>query len=344
MRAAFRIPISTRCLEYTRWMWNSVLEEQGIAVVPVDHQHVRLGDDRHSAVFFVLTIPRLARTHDIRPAPERHSLLVAPAITNEALDRAQENGWSVVTDDGTGRVRLARRTLRFASTTPAPALKRPPGRPGWGVFSVVRALFALDRGARQEVIAEFAHVGQAAVSKALNRLTQLELVARGSQGWEVSDRAGAFSWWLANYPGPGGIETHWFGTDPISEQAYRAYAALDQERARPLLSGDVAADLVVPWRSPRRATLYALRGADLSEAGLTPSDNSAATLTLVLPQDLGVWPVSKSPVLVEMRGHGALARANAFQVLYDLSRSPGPDADEATEAWRTWMVESDSVL
>jgi hypothetical protein len=159
----------------------------------------------------------------------------------------------------------------------------------------------------------------------------------------VTDRGGAVSWWLANYPGPGGIETHWFGVDSISEQAHRAYAALDRERARPVMSGDVAADLVAPWRTPRRATLYAHRGGDLSDVGLTPSDASAATLTLVLPHDAGVWPVAKAPVLIEMPGYGEVARASSFQVLYDLSRSPGPDADEALEAWRSWMLASGSV-
>lgn len=235
----------------------------------------------------MLTIPRLARTHDIRPAPERHALLVAHAITTEALKRAGANGWSVVTDDGVGWVRLAERELRFESRTSAHAPSRPRGRPGRGVFSVVRAMFAMEAGARQEEIAEIAHVGQAAVSKALNRLAELDLVARGPHGWEVTNRAEAVSWWLANYPGPGGIETHWFGVDPVNEQAHHAYAALDRERARPLISGDVAADLVAPWRTARRATLYAQRGADLSDVGLTPSDASVATLTLVLPRTLG---------------------------------------------------------
>jgi len=331
-------------LEYTRLVWNAVLEEHGIAVVPVDREHVRLDDDEHAAVFFVLTIPRMARTRDIRPAPERHALLVADAITSEALERAWANGWSVVTDDGAGRVRLAERTLRLELPTSAPKHKRPRGRPGRGVFSVVRALFAMEDAARQEEIAEFAHVGQAAVSKALNRLADLDLVARRPHGWEVTNRAGAVSWWLANYPGPGGIETHWFGVESVSDQAYRAYATLDREGARPLMSGDVAADLVAPWRTPRRATLYAKRGADLNQAGLTPSDASAATLTLVLPQDAGVWPASKAPVLIKMHSHGDVARANAFQVLYDLSRSPGPDVDEALQAWRSWMVASGSVL
>jgi hypothetical protein len=326
-------------------MWITTLEENGIAVRPVDSEHVRLTNDDDSAIFFVLTVPRVARTHDIKRTPEQHALLVAPSITNEALERAWAAGWSVVTDDGTGRLRLAQRTLRFDAAGQPRAPKRPRGRPGRSVFSVVRALFALTKGARQEEIAEFAHVGQAAISKALNRLAERNLVARGQDGWKVTDRAGAVAWWLAHYPGPGGIQTHWFGVDPINEQAYRAYEALGREQAAdPVVSGDAAADLVAPWRTPRRATLYARRGTDLSAVGLTPSDAPASTLTLVLPDDPGVWPTSKSPVLLEMRGHGDVARANAFQVLYDLSRSPGPDAGEALEAWRSWLIESDVVL
>lgn len=57
-----------------------------------------------------------------------------------------------------------------------------------------------------------------------------------------------------------------------------------------------------------------------------------------------MWSISKTPVLIEMRGHGDVARANAFQVFYDLSRSRAPDAREALEAWRTWMIESGAVL
>jgi hypothetical protein len=331
-------------LEYTGLVWISGLQENGIAVLPIDSEHVRLTDGDHSAVFFVLTVPRVARTHDVKPVPEHHALLVAHSITNEALERAWAAGWSVATDEGTGWIRLAQRTLRLESAGSAQAQRRPRGRPGRSVFSVMRTLFALEDGARQDEIAEFAHVGQAAVSKALNRLAELDLVARRSLGWQVTDRAAALSWWLAHYPGPGGIETHWFGVDPINEQAYRAYVALGHERAKPVVSGDVAADLVAPWRTPRRATLYGHRGADFSAIGLTPSDASVSTLSLVLADDPGVWPISKVPVLIEMRGKGDVARANAFQVLYDLSRSPGPDAGEALEAWRTWMIESGTVL
>lgn len=321
-------------------MWHTILEENGIAVVPIDPEHVRLDAGSGAVDFFVLALPRTVRPHDIYPAPEPYALLVGSAITAAALDRAEANNWSVVAEDGTTRVRLAGHHLRLDPGAPAiSSPRRPRGRPGRGAASVIRTLFALEGGATQEEIAQYAHVSQGAVSKALGRLAEQGLVTRGSSGWTVADRDGAISWWLANYPGPGGITTWWFGTDPVTEQAYRAYQLLLRaQEADPIVSGDVVADLVAPWRAPQLAMLYAKRGANLAEAGLTPCDASQATLSLVLPQDRALWPISKQRRLIEIRSAGEIARADAFQVLYDVSRSPGPDVDEALQAWRSGML------
>ena len=86
--AIFQITTLARYLEYTGHMWITMLEENDIAVLPVDSEHVRLTDDDQSAVSFVLNIPKLARPHDIKSPPERRALLVAHSITSEALDRA----------------------------------------------------------------------------------------------------------------------------------------------------------------------------------------------------------------------------------------------------------------
>ena len=128
----------------------------------------------------------MAQVRILPGAPRCRSRLTRPVaasglvhdhkITSEALERASAAGWSVVTDDGTGRLRLGQRMMRFHSTIPAQLPPRPRGR---SVFSVLRALFALKDGARQDGLAEFDHVGHAAVSKALNRLAEHDLVARG---------------------------------------------------------------------------------------------------------------------------------------------------------------------
>ena len=94
-------------------------------------------------------------------------------------------------------------------------------------------------------------------------------------------------------------------------------------------SGDVAADLIAPRRSPRRAIIYAETGMDLTTAGLTPANEEEATLELIVPKDPGVWPApaaEKTP--------GSMPLADPLQTLWDVARAPGPDADEAAQHLR----------
>jgi hypothetical protein len=210
------------------------------------------------------------------------------------------------------------------------AVTRKRGRPGWGIFSVVRALLAVAQGARQEELAEFAGVSQPRVSQALRELAALGLAMRSPQGWIVTDKAAAIAWWSAHYPGPGGLTSHWYGLDPVVQQAYRIHELLASAGSRPAVSGDVAADLVAPWRTPRHALLYAERGADLSAAGLTPAGAEEGTLTLILPADRAVWPISRAPWPIGLTGYGNVARAGALQVLYDLTDAGGPDAADGS--------------
>jgi hypothetical protein len=205
-------------------------------------------------------------------------------------------------------------------------------------------LLSLEGGGTQAEMAEFAGISQGRISQALHQLRELHLAERTDQGWSAPDHALAVSWWVAHYPGPGGLRTRWYGLDPVVRQAHRAHELLAAHGARPAVSGDVAADLVAPWRVPRHALLYAERGADLAEIGLTPADPANATLTLVVPADPAVWPIGRTPHLIEVDGIGEMARAGALQVLWDLLGSPGPDAQEAAEGWRNWMLADAAII
>jgi hypothetical protein len=89
--------------------------------------------------------------------------------------------------------------------------------------------------------------------------------------------------------------------------------------------------------------LYAEKGADLAAAGLTPASAEDSTLSLVLPADPAVWPISRAPWTVGITGHGDAARAGALQILYDLKHASGPDAGDAAQAWLNWMLSTDPV-
>jgi hypothetical protein len=267
-------------------------------------------------------------------------------MSEAAATVARAKGWSAVADDGPAWLQFSGRTVDLKaqaedSELDAKASRR--GRPGYGQFSVMRALLALEGGATQKEIAKFAHVTQPRVSQALAKLRALGLVARDADGWAPVDRHAFVDWWIENYPGPGGLRTYWFALAPIREQAHDALKLLEDLHARPVVSGDVAADVVAPWRTPRQALLYAERGADLSEVRFTPTGPTEATLVLVLPDDHAIWPVGNpshlvETHLVEIDGVGDLPRAGSLQVLWDLRHGVGPDANEAAAAWSEWML------
>jgi hypothetical protein len=209
--------------------------------------------------------------------------------------------------------------------------------------------------ATQKTLAALANVSQPRVSQTLSTLADQRLVARGDAGWVVRDVDGLVQFWLDSYPGPGGISTYWFGLDPPRAQAQAVIGLLakrpggEQHSAEgepmAVLSGDVAADIVAPWRSPMRAVVYARRGADLSGVGLTPAGADEATLELIVPEDPGLWPPASPPTTrsTGRRGAGAatgtqpsMPVADLLQVLWDVRRAPGPDSGEA--AARVWEL------
>ncbi len=94
-------------------------------------------------------------------------------------------------------------------------------------------------------------------------------------------------------PDTGLIETYWYGIDPAVDQA-RAAIALGRELTVPVLaSGEVAADVLAPWRVPTSALLYATELIDLADLGLVASATAEATLTLRVPADTTISLTAK---------------------------------------------------
>jgi hypothetical protein len=320
-------------------MWSTLIEANGISVVPVDEAHVMLQRGRRSVTYAIVSSSQRVHPSRVGAPPEQNAVLVTPALSAQAALVARARGWSAVPDQGPAWLLFDGEVvdLKRDEAADSPPLRRR-GRPGWGVFSVVRALLAAEGDIQQAAIAAQAGVTQARVSQALGELASLNLVTRLATGWTIRDRAAIVAWWRSRYPGPGGISSHWFGPDSVVEQAYRVHRLLADTGARPAISGDVAADLVAPWRTPQHALLYAERGADLTSTGLTPADPGDATLTLILPADRTVWSISENPTVVTLTGYGAVVRAGALQVLYDLDHADGPDHSDASQAWLDWML------
>lgn len=208
----------------------------------------------------------------------------------------------------------------------------PAGKPAWGALTVIRTLLLLGP-MTQTRLAEVARVSQPRVWQILASLERDGLVSRNPP--RVLDWDRLLDHWLSRYPGPEGVQTHWFGVAPPGQQA-RAVTRLFREQdsdphgGEVLVSGDSAADQVTPWGRPGHSVVYTRQGADLHDARLTPCRAQDATLTLVVPRDPGIWTLPD----LWWNGLGWRSRfpdiplADPLQILADLLRSRTMDADQ----------------
>jgi hypothetical protein len=329
--------------------WRALVDA-GVAVVPVDARHVELHWSGRLTRVALHTSARALHPSDVAEIVDRHGepgMLVVPAATAAVLRSVERAGWSwlIAGPKGVrGVLFLGGEIVPIGGDHPGVGsqARRRSGPAPWGSLTVVRRLLQRP-AATQKVLAALAGVSQPRVSQTLSALAERQIVMRGEDGWVVRDFDMLLRWWLDVYPGPGGISTFWYGLDTPRDQAkavvdlLRTVAQGGPKHVRPherleeapiaVVSGDVAADLLAPWRNPTRAVIYATVGADLTRAGLSPAGMEEATLELIVPEDRGVWPVH--PQLVDSAVHRELPIADPLQVLWDVSRAPGPDSDEA---------------
>jgi hypothetical protein len=309
------------------------LAEAGIDVLVLDADHVQLQTPAGPMTMRLQHRPRPLFPSQLPPDPSSTTLLHVPKISTKTLRRAETSGWSVITDDGHLSLLLKDGTrFRRQPTRPeAPARKRSPGPPQYGRFAVVRRL--LEEGPHKQArLAADAGMTQSRISRILGSLREQGLLTRTHQGWAPADWDKLCDWFLTSYPGPGGMRMHWYSLDSTPGAAEAAGTAALAANTRLGLSGDVAADLVLPWRRPRSAVVYADRGFDLTQAGMTPAVSPRdATLTVIVPKDPGVWPPRP---WTPRRNVSRMEVVDPVQVLYDLYTATGPDAEQAADQWR----------
>ena len=135
---------------------------------------------------------------------------------------------------------------------------------------------------------------------------------------------------LAEYPGPGGSEHHYYTLDSPVDVAVGAGRA--STPGRPIaVSADVGPDLIVPWRRPSLVILYARHAIDPSDFGLTDAQGRHdANVIIRNPQDRSVFPV---PALAGQVQGNEVPLADPLQQIWDLQDlggGPGRGRWEAT--------------
>jgi hypothetical protein len=262
------------------------------------------------------------------------ALLVAPSVTASVEARLRQLGWSWVTDDGRLHLRFGDHVVDNAGPSPSPRIESQamnlPAR-GTGTFAVLRRLLVRPHW-RQVQLAEASGLTQARVSQVLAGLSDAGLVARDSDGWAVTDWERALQIWLLSYPGPRGVTTYWSGIDDVWSNTLSALDGLPDQAA---VSGDVAADLLAPWRQPRSATIYVSAINNLAGTGLVQvTARDEGTVAVCVPRDRSVWPLE--PIDRTFRDR-KIHVADPFQVLNDIVSADGEDSASAAERLTTWI-------
>lgn len=271
---------------------------------------------------------RAALVHGAAP------MLVAPGVTATVAERLVGAGWSWA--DGQGSfdlrapgLRLRQRALQRRAERPVPAtLPRGPG--GWGV---IRSLIATP-GQAVEVTALTAplHITPARTYQVLEKLNALGLVETDRRGSWRPDKESLLDRYLAEYPGPGGSVSYLYSLDEPLELARRASGTASNV----VISGDVGADLLVPWRHPDHLVAYSGPGAFLDKRlDATPAHGRHdAKITWRVPEDTSIFHLAV-PVTVEGTD---VTVADPVHLIWELGALGGDDRLEAAEKLRAWLL------
>lgn len=286
--------------------------------------------------------PYPAQTPRLDPLRDRlrrwgNPLLYAPRITDGQGRALTAHAWSWVDELGNfdlrakgivlrNRVPKARGEGRRSSN----ALPR-----GWAGLRVVRTLIARPPDpVRTSTLSRAAGISAPRTSQVLHQLRTHGYVSKGPDNtWDV-DRVTLLDLFLAEYPGPRG-DHRWFYALDLGA-ATRAIA--DRPELEPVISGDVAADLLAPHRRPSHLVAYVRQGSiDENDALVATTAEADANVTVIRPVDTSVFPVE--PLQPSAVAH-AISLAEPTQVAWDLQRLGGDDRLEQLEELRAWILRS----
>lgn len=286
-----------------------------------------------NAIYLVAVVPsvqrvtaRTTRNFIVHQGSPVRPLFVGSTATDSVLEHARAGQVDVLTQQP---LQLILKGTVFTPEVEQPApvrRKATSGKKAWGRWAIERCLLLADRPMHQSEIAEHTGVSQQMVSRVCMNLGPL--VTHTIDGVETQEPVKLLERWTATYPGAGGHQFGWYSLDPIVQQAQNAVEEAQLLDAHPLVSGDVAADRLRPWKLPTRGRIYVDSPVDLSGCGFVPAPLEEATLITCIPQDPTVWSlieIGAFPIYED------LELADAALVYWDVLNSNDIDSQEAAE-------------
>lgn len=286
-----------------------------------------------SAIFMATIVPsverisaRTTRNFIVRQGSAVRPLFVGRTATDSVLEQARAGQVDVLTEQPLQLI--LKGTVfspEFDHQDPAPR-KASSGKKAWGSWAIERCLLLADVPMRQSELAEYVGVSQQMVSRVFKNLGSL--LASTSDGVDTREPANLLERWADSYPGAGGQQFGWYSLDPIVEQTLNAVEEAHLLGARPLVSGDVAADRLMPWKLPTRGLIYIDSPVDLSGCGFVPAPLEEATLVTCIPEDPTVWRLTE---IGSFPRYEDMDLADAALVYWDVLNSNDIDSLEAAD-------------
>ena len=253
-------------------------------------------------------------------------LHVGQQATKSVIERAEAGEIDILTAEP---IRLIHAGRSYEAGA-APLPRQPPrhtGRPAWTRWALQRYLLLTPTPSRQSVIAEALGTTQQSISRAAQALHNL--VTDDGDGLLAPDRAQLMEHWLSEYPGPGGQEFGWYGLDNATEHVETVIGLARQLEIQALVSGDIGADKIAPWKLPMHGRVYVSGPIDLADDGFVPVPLQEANLVTCVPRDPTLWRLASS--VETERKPDDLPIADAAIVYWDLLMSGDQDSDEAAQ-------------
>lgn len=260
------------------------LADAGVPVVAGDAHSITYRSDGRVITSDLFVAERVQSAgpllNRIRRRPARRVLVVCQSITEQARAALLQESWIDLSIGDTGELVLSGKSYRadVASRSHRAVRERRRRR------HAAERVCILARGhMNQRDIAAAIGVSQQAISQMVdkNPLPHTPMTTN-----ERQDRLIELSSIAAD---DGLVETYWYGMKSVVEQVQNA-VELSAELTVPVLAGgEVAADVLSPWRVPTRGLVYAEELLDLSVMDLVEATAEEATLTVRVPADLTVW-------------------------------------------------------
>lgn len=304
--------------------------DAGVQVLAGDAHSITYRADGHTVRAHLVLAGRVsyaaAVLGHVRRHPGHRVLVVCETISTPARSALLADTDVDLSVGSTGELVLLGKTFRApASTTPA-ATER-----SWRRRAAERACVLAREHLRQVDVAAAVAVTQQAVSKMTEKEPLPETPMTEAARRELLAK-------LSSVPADDGlVETYWYGIDPVVEQVRSAIRLGAELTVRILAGGEVAADVLQPWRVPTRGLVYVAELVDLSDFGLVEAAAEEATLTVRVPADPTVWTTAAWWRQVSDAPQSDITTVDPIIALQDLGA--GTDlGDDAPQRLADWIV------